>query len=376
MKIHSLRYYNFRNIENVEIKLNSGLHILYGNNGQGKTNFIEGLNLCLTGEIFRFGDNIDLVRFGQKQSAVILDIELAKNRNNLKVLVENGKKNHWLNEKKTSVGSLSSQFPVIIFSPESLNYVKEGSTERRDLIDHFLFLCPNINYQTIFNEFSKILKSKNKILKSYSSKNLSREQALALLESYEDRFIHLSSELTFHRIKGLNSILHDFKKAAQLLYSSSVEISVEYLISNSNALHHEMVKIEQLIRSRLYELRDAEMAVGHSLVGPHKHEINFLLNNRSSRIFCSQGQQRTLILAFKLAQMMYHTRVYGVVPILFLDDVLSELDNSVRVNLVNVLNETKGQIFITTTDKELCRDFRNQEISYINVKNGDFFLSK
>ncbi len=376
MKVKSLRYYNYRNLESVELQLKSGLHILFGDNGQGKTNFIEGLFLCLTGESFRFGDNGDLTRIGQTQSAVLAEVESEKenikSKQDLRLTIEKGKKNHWINGKKVSVNTLSSQFPVIVFSPESLSFVKEGSSERRDLIDHFLFTCPDLNYQRVFNDYSKILRSKNKVLKTYSNKQMTRDQAMALLESYEKIFLQLATELTFFRITGLKNILNDLRSIAQTLYTSTVDISVEYLISDKNALHYNRLQIEQSLRNRLYELRDAEMAVGHSLVGPHKHDINFLMNNRSSRIFCSQGQQRTLILAFKLAQMVYHTTVYGVVPILFLDDVLSELDGTVRVNLIKLLNETRGQIFITTTDRELCRDLNNQEQSFISVKSGKF----
>jgi len=371
MWIKSIRYHNFRNIDDIEVILEPGLNILFGDNGQGKTNFIEGVHLCLTGETFRYGDNLDLIRSGQNQASVTLVTE-SKMLNEIKFSIEKARKSHWLNGKKISTAQLSTQFPVVLFSPESLNSVKEGSAERRDLIDHFLLMCPDINYQRVFDDYTKILKSKNKVLKSFVNQVISKEQAIHLLESYETTFLNLATELTIKRTQGLCSLIEDFKNTAAHLYSKAAEISVEYLISEKNALHYKPNQIFNMIKNRLYELKSAELAIGYSLVGPQKHDINFLVNNKSSRIFCSQGQQRTLILAFKLAQMMYHSRVYGIVPILFLDDVLSELDSNTRGNLVKFLNKTEGQIFVTTTDKYLCRDLTGQKQRFVYVESGKF----
>jgi DNA replication and repair protein RecF len=369
--IKSIRYHNFRNIDDIEVLLEPGLNILFGDNGQGKTNFIEGVHLCLTGETFRFGDNLDLIKTGEDQTSVSLLAE-SKMLDEIKFTIDKGRKSHLVNGKKISSHQLSTQYPVVLFSPESLNSVKEGSSERRDLVDQFLLMCPDLNYQRLFDDYSKILKSKNKILKSYVNKMISKEQAIHLLESYEKTFLNLATDLTNKRIQGLRALIEDFKNSAALLYQKPVDISVEYLISEINAMHYDTEKILDVIKIRLYELKTTEMAVGHSLVGPQKHDINFLVNNTSSRIFCSQGQQRTLILAFKLAQMMYHSRVYGIVPVLFLDDVLSELDGATRANLVKLLNGMEGQIFITTTDKYLCRDLTGQQQKFVSVSSGRF----
>lgn len=371
MWIKSIRYHNFRNIDDSEFFLEPGLNILFGDNGQGKTNFIEGVHLCLTGETFRFGNNLDLVCSGKNQASVTLTVE-SKMSHELKFTIENGRKSHWVNGKKTSAMPLSSQFPVVLFSPESLSSVKEGSAERRDLVDHFLLMCPDLNYQRIFEDYSKILKSKNKVLKSYSNQAISKDQALNLLASYEKSFLNLATEMTHCRIQGLGALLSDIRESANSIFQKSIDITVEYLISDKNALHYDSQQIYEMLENRLSELKSAEMAVGHSLVGPQKHDINFLVNNKNSRIFCSQGQQRSLILAFKLAQMMYHSRVYGVVPVLFLDDVLSELDSNTRANLVKLLNKTEGQIFITTTDQYLCRDLTGQQQRLVSVSSGRF----
>ncbi len=122
---------------------------------------------------------------------------------------------------------------MVLFSPESLNSIKEGSSERRDLVDQFLLMCPDLNYQRAFDEYSKVLKSKNKVLKSYVNQTISRDQALHLLASYEKPFLLLATELTHCRIRGLNALSEDFKNAASLLYHQPVDISVEIRLKTS-----------------------------------------------------------------------------------------------------------------------------------------------
>jgi DNA replication and repair protein RecF len=118
------------------------------------------------------------------------------------------------------------------------------------------------------------------------------------------------------------------------------------------------------------ELRNAELASGVSLVGPHRHEIRFLFHGNDSRFFCSQGQQRALIIALKLAQIMYHKQSFGNYPILVLDDVLSELDEGKRANLIGYLMKIETQVFVTTTDLSKAGDFQKQEGLILKVQAG------
>jgi DNA replication and repair protein RecF len=124
------------------------------------------------------------------------------------------------------------------------------------------------------------------------------------------------------------------------------------------------------LHKRLLELRDAELASGASLVGPQKHDIFFLYGQKDSRFYCSQGQQRAIILSFKMAQIVYHRRVHGFYPALMLDDVLSELDEGKKTALINFLQEINTQIFITTTDLLLPGNFALENSAVMTVKNG------
>ena len=148
-----------------------------------------------------------------------------------------------------------------------------------------------------------------------------------LLESLEASFLPLAAELTVARLEALTAMQPDFQRALNfVLDQTNVDISVEYVISGSNAYSWKRAEILSALHQRALELRERELSSGISLVGPQRHDIRILFSGKDSRYFCSQGQQRALILSFKMAQILYHHRAYQIYPFLLLDDVLSELD--------------------------------------------------
>jgi DNA replication and repair protein RecF len=175
------------------------------------------------------------------------------------------------------------------------------------------------------------------------------------LDSLNPSFFQLSVELTWRRLQAVKAISGDFLYSCQKLFPEqpNVDISVEYSFSEKIVNDFSREKIEKLIYDRMQQLRTAEISTGSSLVGPHKHQIKFLYNQNDSRFFCSQGQQRALILAFKMAQIVYHRKAYRSDPVLFLDDVLSELDEVRRQALIGFLAACEAQVFVTTTDFNL-----------------------
>ncbi|NJM09634.1 MAG: DNA replication/repair protein RecF [Bdellovibrionaceae bacterium] len=154
------------------------------------------------------------------------------------------------------------------------------------------------------------------------------------------------------RLTALNALQSDFHRAASyVLDQENVDISVEYLISSLNVGNSSRSDILSAMHKRSVELREKELACGVSLVGPQRHDIRILFTGKDSRFFCSQGQQRALILSFKMAQILYHYRSYEVYPFLLLDDVLSELDPIRRTNLVKFFEKhPRLRFFLTTTD--------------------------
>ena len=130
----------------------------------------------------------------------------------------------------------------------------------------------------------------------------------------------------------------------------------------------------EALRNRMKELAHAELKSGISLVGPQKHDVIFLYNGKDSRFFCSQGQQRTIILAYKMAQIVYHQKIHGFYPLLLLDDVLSELDLLKQESLISTLNQTETQTFVTTTDVSLLSKLSMSKASVFKIKNGQIIV--
>jgi DNA replication and repair protein RecF len=149
-----------------------------------------------------------------------------------------------------------------------------------------------------------------------------------------------------------------------------VDISVDYVISQKNHLHSTAQQLYDTMSQRAQELLSSEMQSGITLVGPHKHEIQFLIDQNDSRFFCSQGQQRAFILAFKMAQIVYHERLHKQSPILLLDDVMSELDLDKQRFLMEFLQQSSSQIIVTTTDAFLPQRFWGDDGYLFNIRNG------
>lgn len=361
---------NFRNFSEISAQFSPRINFFIGNNGQGKTNLLEALYLFSDGDSFRYGDNSVLIKEGQNESHLRVVAESKGLKYELKAQIQKSKKTFFANEKKVSSAELRKRFTSILFSPESLASIKEGADFRRDLVDGLLVSINPTNADLI-SEYRKALKTRNKIFRDYVDGSTDRNQTLALLESLEPSFLRLATQITMARIEALKSILSEFNAAMKdISQNSLVDISVEYVISHENCLEKSLEEVNEMLRKRLMELRDAEMATGGSLVGPQKHDIIFLYGQKDSRFYCSQGQQRAIILSFKMAQIVYHRRVHGFYPALMLDDVLSELDEGKKSALINFLHEINTQIFITTTDIDLPRSFALENLTVMKIDNG------
>ncbi len=370
MRIEKIRLVNFRNLIEQEIQLIRDLNLILGQNGQGKTNLIEAIGFALRGETFRYTEADSLIRFGSPFARIEADVRMSDLKNQIKIILERGKKTYFLNDKRTSARQLKKRFPVVLFSPESLADLKESSQYRRSLIDEVLEMTNSRNFDLI-EDYNKILKTRNRLLKDRQEPGANYELIDRVLESLRDQFLNLATALTCARIQLLHSLSPMLSQYMLKISSvTSMEIKIEYLISGIVAPHTDPSSIRQLMSARMEKLESAERSLGATLVGPHKHEIRFLLNGNDSRYYASQGQQRALIIAFKLAQIVYHNSLTGDYPILLLDDVLSELDEGKREALISFLLKMDAQILVTSTELGLSGAFSqfDSEISWI--RNG------
>jgi DNA replication and repair protein RecF len=372
MYFKTLRVQNFRNIVSAELKFSPSLNLFIGDNGQGKTNIIETLYLLCRGKSFRFSKWQHYLPKENVDKAVRLCAELEHEHKSfeLELFYYQEKKQILRNQKKIAWGRMSDIAPAILFSPESLSVIKGSSSERREMIDNLLLLSKPYAHGLI-QQFERALKQRNRILKNAAKEITPLGQAKALLDSLDVSYLKLAAELTFERLQAIRDILPDFKNTAnEILRQKDVDISVDYVISEEKVNDWDLQKIQAKLQERRDQLLGAELSSGQSLVGPHKHDISFLFQGHDSRHYCSQGQQRALILSLKIAKIMYYKRLHQEWPVLFLDDVFSELDVERRSQLVKFLKASEGQTFLTTTEISFPEDLVSERSKVFKVSEG------
>lgn len=367
-----LRLSHFRNYKSLDLEVPPGVVVFYGQNGQGKTNLVESIFTLLRGESFRPHLRENLILTPSDIQAARIDARIVQNglSNELTMTMTQSRKAVELNNHRVSSLVTMKKFPLVLFSPESLSAIKEGPEQRRRLVDEVVI--SHVPYGAkLLSDYRKALKTRNKILKDFKAGITSSNMVFPLLESLDGVFFPLVVEVAIARISALQALETDFKKALGfILARKNVDISVEYLISGQSARDKGRSELLEAMHKRAQELRSAELSCGTSLVGPQRHDIRILFAGNDSRFFCSQGQQRAIILSFKMAQILYHYRAHQIYPFLLLDDVLSELDPARRTNLMGFLRDIPAQIFLTTTDLSFSLDFGDRHPSVFRIENG------
>lgn len=369
MNIKNLSVFQFRNIIHENIHFNSRVTLFLGENGQGKTNFVESIYFLSKGRSFRTPETEPLIYNKSDKKAVRILAEVIKDEtlHRLESQIIDEKKFFYLNEKRNNSLKIFKNFPVILFSPESLSIIKEGPDQRRALIDEMVILKDDQNIN-ILEGYRKAVKSRNALLKRYKQGLLNEFQLMDLLESLDTIYAQYSTELINERLNILTEISTQFDDIVRAITQLNVNTFVDY-VDEKGQKYQSKTEVNTVLNT-LREKLPLEMKLGVSLVGPHKHDIRFHFDGKESRYYCSQGQQRALILAFKLTQILYHHRIYGYYPILILDDVLSELDRDKRAYLIRFLSGHNAQTFLTSTDMDQHEELRNLDLMKYVVKNG------
>ncbi|MEQ1876113.1 MAG: DNA replication/repair protein RecF [Bdellovibrionia bacterium] len=368
MNFKKIELVHFRNFDSLSVELNPGINVFAGPNGQGKTNFVESLYFLSRGTSFRTSYAAHLVKedFEIEGAHVFAEFSRGGVDNRVEAHVVEAKKNILLNQKKVSPSQLVHHLPCVLFSPESLLAIKEGPNLRRELLDEMIVTLNPANMKTIL-EFQKALRSRNRILKEAEG----RPQDLkVLLPAMDEIYLEKAVELAWTRLECIRRINPEVSAIMKVLSGQkAMDTFIDYLVSDESASEWTREKLVDAARNRMRELRTAEVATGMTLVGPHRHDIKIIYGKRDSRFYCSQGQQRALILSLKMTQIVHHHRIYGSFPTLFLDDVLSELDGEKRAFLIDFLMGIETQSILTTTDFSIFGDVENK-LTVFHVNRG------
>lgn len=345
MIVKRLRIKNYRNFKEAEVELNDSLNIFVGDNGQGKTNLMESVYLASIGRTFRLNSENELINFKENNS--FIEISLQKNGRDIKIeihLEKNKRKQVFINGvklDKTSemIGVLNN----VIFTPDDMKVIKGSPMERRKFVNIDISQIKP-KYKYLLSKYKKICTERNIILKNYFAKADNKD----IINIWNDYLVNIGTEIIIYRRDYINKL----KKHAADIYADisgnkeKFEMNYSCNAANIDNTDREDIKrhfYDKLSSNFMYEVQNKT-----TMYGPHKDDIIIKINGRESKYFGSQGQQRSAILAIKLAEIEIIKEEIGESPVLLLDDVLSELDNNRKGFLINYI---KGiQTIITTTD--------------------------
>ncbi|MEA4816094.1 MAG: DNA replication/repair protein RecF [Lachnospiraceae bacterium] len=354
MHIENISLYNYRNIKELKLSFIPGINIFTGDNAQGKTNILEAIYVCAMGRSQRSKNDGQLVAFSEDEAHIKLISNNGYSKDRIDVHIKSEcKKGIAVNGvpvKKLS--ELMGTFYVVIFSPEDLEIIKEGPAARRRFMDMELCQLSKLYYFNL-KQYYRILKQRNALLKSIQ-KNPSLLDGLFV---WDKQLASYGAEIIDERRSFIEKINH----IASLKYgeiSDGDEFSIKYAPNAE----------EKDIEKKLKSFAQRDIAMGITQTGPHKDDVLFFINGKDARIFGSQGQQRLSSLCLKLSETELIKETTGELPVLLLDDVLSELDKKRQVYLINSIENI--QTFITCTGIEEALKNIAQKGKIFKVSNG------
>ena len=356
MKIKQLKLKNYRNYNLLDIEFDDSTNIFYGDNAQGKTNILESIYLCGTTKSHRGTKDKDLILFGEEESHIEALIE--KNEKDYKIdihLKKNSPKGIAINKipiKKAS--ELFGIANIVFFSPEDLNIIKNGPSERRKFIDLELAQLDKI-YLSDLSNYNRIVSQRNKLLKDvYDKKYLSE-----MLDVWDNQLIIYGNRIINRRKLFINQMNEIVESMHERLTGGIEKIHLYYENSNGN------LDLDKAIKNN----REKDIKSKSTSVGPHRDDICFKVNGIDIRKFGSQGQQRTAALSLKLSEIELVKKIINDKPILLLDDVLSELDKHRQNYLLDSICDIQTLITCTGVDDFVNNRFYINKIFHVDKGN-------
>ena len=339
MIVESVELKDYRNYEFLDMNFNEHVNIIYGDNAQGKTNILESIYMCSTSKSHRGSKDREIIRFGEDESHIKLNvlkhgtkyrIDMHLKKNKTKGIAVNG-----IPIKKAV--ELFGIINIVFFSPEDLNIIKNGPSERRRFMDMELSQLDKIYLSNLVN-YNKVLNQRNKLLKDIAFSP--SEQLMQTLDIWDMQLVKYGSLIIKGRksfIEKINTIISDIHSR---LTGGIENIKVCYVPDV------DVNDFEEEVRNS----RQKDIKYKVTGKGPHKDDLIFLINDNDVRKYGSQGQQRTAALSLKLSEIELVKLVIKDTPVLLLDDVLSELDSNRQNFLINSIGDI--QTIVTCTGLE------------------------
>lgn len=347
MQVRELQIINFRNLVYLRGEFSSGLNVIHGANAQGKTNLLEAIYLLVTGRSFRTTSDREMIpwmRDGYEATVIRACVQKQTFEERFLLTFNQGQKNVFVNGNPIGrLGELVGRINAVLFTPSDLQLVSGAPGLRRRFLDIEL---SQISRPYLYNlqRYDLALRQRNALLKQHQRKPNLRDELVV----WDQQLAQHGAELTAGRGEMLEKLSTSAADMYHAISGAKEELRLRYESSPRNPIN----KGADALYAALEAARDEDMRRGATSVGPHRDDFTFLVNGHDARDFGSQGQQRSCVLATKLAELKIMEAATGEAPLLMLDDLMSELDDSRKRALLEVL-DPRVQTFITATEAEL-----------------------
>ena len=350
MHVGHLRLRDFRNYPRLDVDFTPGFHVLIGHNAQGKTNILEAIYLLATLRSFRGVGGAQMIRHGQKGYFAGARV-VGQGEHEIKMFWSSAERKLSLDGQPVRrLTDYLRALRAVVFCTEDLQLVKGSARVRRRFLDLLLAQTFPV-YLPMPQRYAQALRSRNAVLKQ-------RTFDPVALESFSRELVKLGDEIT----KLRRELTPKLSPLARLAYRRISQDAEELRLEYQPSIRHDFAV--ELARSR-----ERERTYRTTVIGPHRDEVQLLLNDKSAAQFGSEGQKRSLAIALKMAQAEYVTGIHGTPPVLLIDDVMGELDVRRRGGLLPLLeraHHARGQVFMTCTEenwpRELGRDLQRWEV--------------
>jgi len=374
MRINSIVLENFRNYKNLELEFDPSRNIVVGENAQGKTNLIEAIYLTAFAKSFRTSNSADLIMFGADSGRVSTWITSEDIDKNINIQIRKDGKKMIKKDGKVirKTTELLNNVVVIIFSPDDLRIIKDSPERRRNFINRELSQM-RPGYYDALRRYNEALREKNALLKGYfnirkktfsRADNLSLNDAAAgavaderspydnsrryneeMMDIYDRQLADSGYEIIRYRKEFIEMLSSEAGEIMSKISGGREELRIEYKTSCDYVTGTEG---REILCRQLFHNRDRDIYNGYAGIGPHRDDIEFYINGKDAKKYGSQGQQRTIALSLKLAEIRIARQMLDEPPVLLLDDVLSELDLDRQRFLVSEIDDV--QLFITSAE--------------------------
>ncbi len=375
MYLKTLHLHNFRNYLEQTVEFEQKKTILLGNNAQGKSNILEAVELLATLKSHRTNRDRDLILEGKTTGQILGIVERTYGMSDLSIILRSpGRRTLTLNQENLRrhlefLGSLNA----VEFSSLDLDLVRGSPDARRSWLDTLLVQLEPV-YAHILHQYYQVLRQRNAFLKELRKKAAEEETSTNLLTQmpqlhlWDQQLVEIGSRVTRRRarvIERLTPLAQNWHKSI----SGGQEILEIIYLPNIDCDSDQPTQVQQAFFDKIEQRRIAEQQLGTTVVGPHRDDVEFTINQTPAKSYGSQGQQRTLVLALKLAELKLIEEVIGEPPLLLLDDVLAELDPNRQNQLLEVI-QGRFQTLITTTYLDSFDSQWLQSSQILKVESG------